>query len=659
MTQHPPLKDSPGLRPRKARTLLRLMRSYLAHLHLLIGSVAATAAYASLMTARVFMLYLVLRVIVTEITPEEMKQVEQAGPVGTLVRTLLREDAEFSPFLRDVNVFLDGVDEGMGNILRPVLPQRVEDSPKRMAQVASLGTAILCFVLMSFLAAAAHFGEQYLKAALVVRVLISLRIRLLRNLLFQPLAFYNDQKRGELISRMGADVHGATMSLQLLCGDLVQQPFNILVPVALIAIIQPWLLLVVCAFVPFLMFSLRRHSRKVHRRAKVRQQATARVTEAMVQMFSGIRVVKAFGLEPQKVAHYAARNADFARDALATDRAKAWTKSKMEFLTHMIMVVAVAAAMMVLGAGGTLPAGAMIIFLGMMAQIFRPTKALTNAYTDLHDNLPGAERMFEFMDLEPGLTDRPDASELRDVVGGVRFEDVCFSYNGNGRVLEHVNLEIPAGQVVALVGPSGAGKSTLANLVPRFYDPEVGRITIDGTDIREFTRDSLLRSIAIVTQEPFLFNTTIRENIGHGRPGATMDAIVEAAKAANIHDFTVSLPGGYETVVGERGAKLSGGQCQRLTIARAILRNAKILILDEATSSLDTESERAVQVALQNLMRGRTTLVIAHRLSTVQHADKICVLQDGRVVDVGSHDELMARESLYRRLYEMQFAPVG
>ncbi len=641
---------------KQARTLLRLLRSYLAHAHLLLGTVAATAAYATLMTARVFMVYLILRVIVGDTPPDE---IEKMGQAGKIARTLLKEDAEFSPFLRRVNVFLDGVDAGMADLLSPVLPKKVEASPKRMAQVASLGTAILSFVLMSFLAAAAHFGEQYMKAMLVVKVLISLRIRLLKNLLYQPLAFYNDQRRGELITRMGADVHGATMCLQLLCGDLIQQPFLILVPVVTIAIIQPWLLLVVCTFIPFLMFSLRRQSRKVHRRAKVRQQTTARVTEAMVQMFSGIRVVKAFGLEQQKVAQYAARNAEFSRDALSTERAKAWTKSKMEFLTHMIMVLAVAAAMMVLGAGGSLPAGAMLLFFAMMVQIFRPTKSLTNAYTDLCDNLPGAERMFEFMDLKPGLTDRPGAMAIKDVVGGVRFEDVSFSYSGNGKVLEHVTLEIPAGQVVALVGPSGAGKSTLANLVPRFYDPDSGRITLDGTDIREFTRESLLKQIGVVTQEPFLFNTSIRENIGYGRPGAPMEAIVEAAQAANIHDHIVSLPEGYETVVGERGAKLSGGQCQRLTIARAILRNARILILDEATSSLDTESERAVQVALQNLMRGRTTLVIAHRLSTIQHADKICVLQDGRVSDVGSHDELMARDSLYRRLYEMQFAPVG
>jgi subfamily B ATP-binding cassette protein MsbA len=341
---------------------------------------------------------------------------------------------------------------------------------------------------------------------------------------------------------------------------------------------------------------------------------------------------------------------------MATEVAKSWTRTKMELYTNLIMVLGFAGASAVLGGGHKLSPGVLLAFLAFMTQIYRPSKVLTRAYTDLLDNLAGTKRVFEFTDLEPGMPDKPGAVALRDVVGTVRYEDVSFAYNGHGKVLDHVTLEVPAGQVVALVGPSGAGKSTLVNLVPRFYDPIGGRITIDGTDIREFTRDSLLANIAVVTQEPFLFNTSIRENIAYGRPGATMEEIVSAADAANINDFVLSLPRGYETVVGERGANISGGQCQRITIARALLRDPKILILDEATSNLDTESEHAVQQALQNLMKGRTTLVIAHRLSTVKHADKICVMQDGRICEVGTHDQLMASDSLYRRLYQLQFA---
>jgi subfamily B ATP-binding cassette protein MsbA len=320
------------------------------------------------------------------------------------------------------------------------------------------------------------------------------------------------------------------------------------------------------------------------------------------------------------------------------------------------MVLGFAGASAVLGGGHKLSPGVLLAFLAFMTQIYRPSKVLTRAYTDLLDNLAGTKRVFEFTDLEPGMPDKPGAVALRDVVGTVRYEDVSFAYNGHGKVLDHVTLEVPAGQVVALVGPSGAGKSTLVNLVPRFYDPIGGRITIDGTDIREFTRDSLLANIAVVTQEPFLFNTSIRENIAYGRPGATMEEIVSAADAANINDFVLSLPRGYETVVGERGANISGGQCQRITIARALLRDPKILILDEATSNLDTESEQLIQAAMATLLAGRTTFVIAHRLSTIRQADIILLMEEGRIVERGTHEALMAARGAYHEMVVRQMA---
>jgi len=622
-----------------------------------LAALLGTGLYASMMTARVALVYPVMRVMARHASPEE---IEKAGPGADLVRSLTKGDGKFSPFLERVNRRLDSVDRAVGTVLRPILPQRVIEKPDRFAQVCSLGTALLGFIAVVLIAAVAHFAQHYMRAKLVVGILTGMRVDLLENLLHQPLAFYNDRQRGELISRMNSDVTAATSCLMTLFGDMLEQPLMILTAVGMIYLINPWLLVLVIGFMVFFVLSLRKQSRKVHRRARVRQETTARVTEAMVQMFSGIQVVKAFGLEAQKVAEYTQKNEQFAHDSLSTERAKAWTRTRMELLTHGLMILGVFCGLILLGIGGDVPGGLILMFMALMVQMHRPLKVLTHAYTELHDTLPGAERVFEFMDLEPGLTDKPGAVELGEVVGSIRFEDVCFAYNGGGNVLEHVTLEVPAGQVVALVGHSGAGKSTLASLVPRFYDPKSGRITLDGTDIREFTRQSLLRHISLVTQDPFLFNTTIRENIGYGRPGATIEEIQAAAQAANIHEFILTLPRGYDTLVGERGANLSGGQCQRLTVARAILKDAKILILDEATSSLDTENERAVQSALQNLMKGRTTLVIAHRLSTIQHADKIVVLQDGRVAEVGSHDELMARpESLYRRLYEMQFATVG
>ncbi len=518
---------------------------------------------------------------------------------------------------------------------------------------------IILFMLVTILSAATHLAEHTLKQLVVLRVLVSLRVRLLENLRFQPLAFHNDKERGELISRMSADVNAALACLNYMLVDLTRQGMLIVWPVLLVSLIKPWLMLIVAVFIPAFMISLQRQTKRIRERAKVRQHRTAKVTEAMVQLFSGIRVVKAFALEKEKVENYSAANREFARDAMATEIAKAWTRTRMEFLTNSIIIVGLVVALFLFGAGGDgIPAGALFGFVFLMAQMHRPVKRFTRVYTELGDSLAGAERMYEFMDLKPSMQDRRGAIELNEVVGGVRFDDVSFGYNGGDRVLKHINLEIPAGQIVALVGPSGAGKTTLANLVPRFYDPDDGRITIDGTDIREFTQNSLRRGISDVTQDPFLFNTSIRENIGHGRPGASEKEIIAAAKAANIHDHIIGMDGGYDSVVGERGVKLSGGQCQRLTIARAILRDARILILDEATSSLDTESERAVQAALNNLMQGRTTIVIAHRLSTVRHADKICVLEDGAIVDMGSHDELMTRDSLYHRLYDLQFVSV-
>ncbi|NQT20134.1 MAG: ATP-binding cassette domain-containing protein [Planctomycetes bacterium] len=295
-----------------------------------------------------------------------------------------------------------------------------------------------------------------------------------------------------------------------------------------------------------------------------------------------------------------------------------------------------------------------IPFMGFTALAYKAIKSGARDYANLQEFLPGSERLFAVFDTAPKILDQPDAVHLEGVTQGIVFRDVEFAYN-HAPVLKGINLEVKADSVVAIVGHSGAGKSTLLDLIPRFYDPQQGSIEIDGHDVRRVTRDSLLANIAIVGQNPFLFNATIADNIRYGRKEATLDEIIEAAKAANIHDFVQSEPEGYDTIVGDQGVKLSGGQRQRLTIARAILKDAPILILDEATSSLDNESEKLVQAALQNLMKGRTTFVIAHRLSTVQHADRIVVLKDGRIMEDGTHDVLLAAGGEYARLYQSEF----
>jgi len=636
------------------KTLSRLLFCFLPHSPLLVATLIASGIYAGAMTARVGLIYPVLRLVGQE-TPAGQEGGAGLAQGLTFVRSVADADSKGSAIFARVNGLLDRMDRYLIDFFG-----YDGGTPKEQARFGTLMSILVLYLLVTVAAALSNYVQLYLRALLVVRILVSLRVRLLQNLLQQPLAFYNEQKRGELISRMGNDVHAATTCLNTLTGPLIQQPLLIAVPVVALIAVSWWSGLLVLLFLGGITYSLRKQTRKIHRRAKVRQRTVARVTEAMVQMFSGIRVVKTIGLEKVKVEQYTKRNEEFSRDAMAAEASKAWTRTWMELLVNLIVVMALLGAILLMGIGGDqLPWGKLALFIMFTAQIYRPSKLVVNAYTDLVDELAGTARVFEFMDLAPGMPDKPGAIPLHDVVGTVRFEDVSFAYGNNGNavpVLDHVNLEVPAGQVVALVGQSGAGKSTLVNLVPRFYDPVQGRITIDGTDIREFRRESLLQQIAIVTQEPFLFNTTIRENIAYGRAGATIHEIIAAAQAAHIHDFILTLPQGYDTVVGERGANLSGGQGQRLTIARAIIRDPKILILDEATSNLDTASEKAVQEALQNLMEGRTTLVIAHRLPTIQHADKICVMQDGRIAEMGTHRQLLQSDTLYRRLYKLQFA---
>jgi subfamily B ATP-binding cassette protein MsbA len=298
--------------------------------------------------------------------------------------------------------------------------------------------------------------------------------------------------------------------------------------------------------------------------------------------------------------------------------------------------------------------GGFITAIGFM--VITAVKKLAKSYASLQESLAGVNRVFELLSIEPAIKDHPEAVTLKSIERGISFKDVSFSYdNSKEFVLKDINLTIHKGEVIAIVGKSGAGKSTLINLIPRFYDPVKGSVEIDGIDIRKIRRESLLAQIAIVSQHTFLFNRSLRENILYGRKDASIEEIYAAAKAANIHKFIMSLPKGYDTVVGELGVKLSGGERQRIAIARAILKNAPILLLDEATSSLDYESERLVQDALNNLIAGKTTVIVAHRLSTIQHCDRIIVMQNGRIVETGSHESLMAGEGEYKRVYQLHF----
>ncbi|TAJ80630.1 ABC transporter ATP-binding protein, partial [bacterium] len=403
---------------------------------------------------------------------------------------------------------------------------------------------------------------------------------------------------------------------------------------------------------PASVLPITRMSKKIKRFTKRGQVAKGNLTNLLQESIQGNRIVKAFGMEEYEITRFREENQKVFKQSIRGSRIQAVVTPAMELLASFAIGAVVWYGGSSVIAGGRTQ-GEFMAFMTAMFLMYQPFKHLTKTYTTIQQGIAGAERIFEIMDEESEIKERPGARPAPGFSRMIGFHDVSFGY-GRKLVLNNINLKIRAGEMVALVGMSGVGKSTLADLIPRFYDVTSGRITIDGTDIREATLQSLRSQIGIVSQHTFLFNDTVRNNIAYGDPSKNMEHIVAAAKAAHAHDFIMAMPQGYDTAIGEMGMRLSGGQRQRLAIARALLKDAPILILDEATSSLDTDSERLVQEALENLMIRRTTLVIAHRLSTIRKATRIVVLVDGAIVEEGTHEELLSRQSEYNRLYTLQ-----
>jgi subfamily B ATP-binding cassette protein MsbA len=513
------------------------------------------------------------------------------------------------------------------------------------------GAVFACFAVKGV----AAYGQTIIMTRLGQSILTDLQNRLFTHILAMDLAFFALNKTGALISRLTTDINSMRQAVSTALTGLGREVLSVIFLIG-VMFAQDWVLAAIAfvAFPPSVIgvTGLGRRLRKVT--ANTQAQTGAFMTLAE-QSFTGIRVVKAYGLENYEAARVKSLTTHIRDLVIGAERIKAVASPLMETLGGVaVTIVIVYGGWRVIE--GVTTAGAFFSFITALLMAYRPMKALANANAQVNEGLAGAERLYAVLDMKPTVADRAGATELTAREGAVSVENVSFSYGDQQNVLKEFSLSAAPGKTTALVGPSGAGKSTVFNLLLRFYEPGQGRILIDAQDIAGVTLASLRTSIAFVGQDVVLFDDTVRANIGYGKPDADAAAIEAAAKAAGAHEFISALPQSYDTVVGERGQALSGGQRQRIAIARALLKDAPILLLDEATSALDTETERQVQAALDRLMQGRTTIVIAHRLSTVARADQICVMDQGRVVDQGRHDELMARGGLYQRLYQLQFA---
>ncbi len=501
----------------------------------------------------------------------------------------------------------------------------------------------------------ANYGQSYLMTYVGVRVITDIRWQLFHHLMRLPLSFHLRHPSSHMLSRVINDVNWIQYSVAGVLKDLLQQSLTFVVLLGYVFTVNWRLTLLSIVVVPLAAFPVIRFGARMRRWATRGQERTADMSLVLQETLTGIRIVKGFTSEAAEDERFRTVNQAFFRTCMKSTQVSALTAPVLEA----VGVAGIAGIIWYGGAqviAGTMSVGAFFSFLTAVFLMYNPIKRVAGANNMIQQALAAAERVFAVIDQPSEAAIDGGKRALHGIRESIEFREVSFRYPGQETLaLDHISLTIGPGEVLALVGSSGAGKTTLVNLIPRFFEPSSGAILIDGTDLREIRLASLRQHIGIVSQETLLFDASIRDNIVYGHPDASDAAVMEAAGAAYADEFIKELPNGYDTMIGERGAKLSGGQRQRVAIARAILRDPPILILDEATSALDSESERKVQMALANLMKNRTTFVIAHRLSTVQHADRIAVLDRGRVVELGSHEQLIRQQGSYQRIYALQF----
>lgn len=523
-----------------------------------------------------------------------------------------------------------------------------------LKQVPTIFIIPILLILLQFIRGIFMYAQYYLATSMSQKVIMRLRNELYAHLQRLSIGFFEDKSTGQLMSRVTNDVGMIQNLFSNILVELIVEPFIIIWGIIYCYLLNPYLSTFLLIVIPLIMLPINKFSKKMRKIGKEVQQKTGEITAHLQETLSAIRVVKAFAMEQYEIKRFGERNRENYRIYMNGARLQG-------LLTPTIELFAVTALCLLVLIGGRavhynqMNPKDLITFVLIIGYISNPVKRITKLIGQIQHSLAAAERIFSLLDEQPSVQEPSDPIILPKLNGEIEFKNVCFNYGQPPDVLKDINLRVEPGQIIALVGPSGAGKSSLVNLLPRFYDPYHGEVLVDGINIKEVDLVSLRSQMGIVPQESILFRGTISDNIAYGRLDADPEAIEQAAKAANAHQFILDLPDGYQTMVGERGVTLSGGQRQRIAIARALLRDPRILILDEATSALDTTSEVLVQEALERLMQNRTTFVIAHRLSTIQKADLIVVLDKGEIVESGTHEQLLQKRGLYARLYRQQF----